>query len=293
MNKTFIFSKENNRENLFYVAVIPLFLYGLYKNGYLLISNNYITYKMLIKIILYPVISIAIGLLFGFIIKKKQADLTKIGIIAGLTAPYNFNMIAYFSILIGIMFLVVYVPNRLKINESALLIVILIILNQIFNHSILFNPMESTSSYRYSLFDLFFGRGVSYIYTSSIFWLLISYIILIFIKTYKKEVFIYSIVTYLICFIGYLILKQDFNYCAIKLLNGITFFSFIFIAPINESSPSIRYEIIIYSILFGIISFAFVFIFNIFTGGVIAALIISVIYRIYDIIRQKHFLKKH
>ena len=187
MNKTYIFSKENNRENLFYLAVLPLILYGLYKNGYLLISNHYITYKMLIKVILYPVLSTLIGFLVGKIFKKNETNLIKFGIIAGLTAPYNFNIIAYFSIVIGMMFLVMYVPNKLKINESALLITILIILNAIFNDSVLFNPMEVTSFYKYTLFDLFFGRGVSFIYTSSVFWLLISYLILSSIKSSAYE----------------------------------------------------------------------------------------------------------
>ena len=290
MNKTYIFSKENNKENLFYLAILPLILYGLYKNGYLLISNNYITTKMLIKVIIYPLLSTFIGFILGTIFKQKQTSLIKFGIIAGLTAPYNFNIIAYFSIVIGMMFLVMYVPNKLKINESALLITILIVLNAIFNNSVLFNPMEVTSFYKYSLFDLFFGRGVSFIYTSSIFWLLVSYIILTFIKTYKKNIFIYEIVTYLICFVVYLFITKEFTSNAIILFNGITFFSFIFLSPINEVSPSINTEVVIYSIFTGILSFALVFIFDIFTGAVIATLIASVLYRIYNIIRQKRLL---
>lgn len=290
MNKSYIFSKENNHENLFYLAVLPIILYGLYKNGYLLISNNYITTKMLIKVILYPVISTLIAYILSMIFKKKKKELLMFGVLAGLTAPYNFNMIAYFSIVIGVMFLVMYVPNRLKINEPALLITILIVLNAIYNNSVIFNPMELTSSYRFSLFDLFFGRGVSFIYTSSIFWLLVSYIILTNIKLYKKNIFIYEVITYLSCFMIYLIITREFTSNAITLLNGITFFSFIFLSPINESSPSISSEIIIYSIFTSILAFVLVFIFKVFTGAVIAVLISSVLYRIYDIIRQKKFL---
>ncbi|MBR5662735.1 MAG: RnfABCDGE type electron transport complex subunit D [Bacilli bacterium] len=291
MNKTYIFSKENNKENLFYLAVLPLILYGLYKNGYLLISNKYITKAMLIKVILYPLISTLIGYIFGKIFKKKEYNLLTFGILAGLTAPYNFNIIAYFSIVIGMMFLVMYVPNRLKLNEPALLISILILLNAIFNNSVLFNPMEVTSYYKYSLFDLFFGRGASFIYTSSIFWLLISYIVLSFIKVYKKNIFIYEVCTFLVCFLIYMFITKEFSTSAVTLFNGITFFSFIFLAPINEASPSINIEIIIYSIFNAILAFVLIFIFNIFTGAVIATLISSILYRIYDIIRQKRLLK--
>lgn len=290
MNKTYIFSKENNKENLFYLAVLPLILYGLYKNGYLLISNHYITYKMLIKVIIYPVLSTLMGYILAKIFKKKESNLLRFGVIAGLTAPYNFNIIAYFSIVIGIMFLVIYVPNRLKINESAFLITILIVLNAIFNNSVLFNPMEVTSYYKYSLFDLFFGRGASFIYTSSIFWLLISYIILSFIKIYKKNIFIYEISTYLICFLLYIFITKEFTPNMITFFNGITFFSFIFLSPINETSPSINTEVIVYSIFTAVLSFILVFILNLFTGAVIAVLVSSILYRIYDIIRQKKFL---
>lgn len=290
MNKTYIFSKENNRENLFYLAVLPLILYGLYKNGYLLISNHYINTSTLIKVILYPVISTFVAYIFTKIFKRKTKELLMFGVLAGLTAPYNFNMIAYFSIVIGVMFLLMYVPNKLKINEPALLITILVVLNALYNNSVIFNPMEVTSLYKFTLFDLFFGRGASFIYTSSIFWLIVSYFILSNIKIYKKNIFIYEILTFTLCFIGYLIFKQHFTSNASIYLNGITFFSFIFLSPVNESSPSINHEIVVYSIFTGILSFILVFIFKLFTGAVIAVLISSIIYRIYDIIRQKRFL---
>ena len=290
MNKTYLFSKENNRENLFYIAVLPLILYGLYKNGYLLISNNYISTNSLIKVILYPFLSCLIAFVLGLIFKRKQKELMFFGIVAGLTAPYNFNLIAYFSIVIGMMFLVMYVPNKLKINESALLITILIVLNAIYNNSVIFNPMEVSNMYKFSLLDLFFGRGVSFIYTSSIFWLLISYIILSFTKIYKKNIVIYEIFTYLLCFLVYIIITQKFIDNTVLFLNGITFFSFIFLSPNNVSSPSINIEMIVYSIFTAILSFVLVFICKVFTGAVIAVLISSIIYRIYDIIRQKRIL---
>ena len=150
--------------------------------------------------------------------------------------------------------------------------------------------MEVTSFYKYSLFDLFFGRGVSFVYTSSIFWTLISYVILSTIKTYKKNIFIYELCTYLICFLIYTFITKEFTSNAVTLFNGITFFSFAFLSPINEVSPSINIEIIIYSIFTAILTFLLVFIFNVFTGAIIAVLASSVIYRIYEIIRQKRIL---
>lgn len=291
MNQTYIFSKETRNENLFYLAVAPLFIYGIYKNGYLLYTNKYINLFEVFKVAMYPLISILIGYLIGLIFKNKKSELLKFGVLAGLVAPFDFNMIAYFSICIGMMFVVALVPNHLKINNIAFLCTILIILNKVFNNSIIFNPMEITNMYKFTLFDLFFGRGASFLYTSSVFWLLISYVILSFIKTYKKNIFIISSITFIGLSFIYMFITKSYLNNLILLLNGTSFFSFIFIAPINESSPSISNEITIYSILVGLISFILVFIFKVYTGAIITVFALSIIYRIYNIIRQKIFLK--
>ena len=291
MNQTYIFSKETRNENLFYLAVAPLFIYGIYKNGYLLYTNKYINLFEVFKVAMYPLISILIGYLIGLIFKNKKSELLKFGVLAGLVAPFGFNMIAYFSICIGMMFVVALVPNHLKINNIAFLCTILIILNKVFNNSIIFNPMEITNMYKFTLFDLFFGRGASFLYTSSVFWLLISYVILSFIKTYKKNIFIISSITFIVFSFIYMFITKSYLNNLILLLNGTSFFSFIFIAPINESSPSISNEITIYSILVGLISFILVFIFKVYTGAIITVFALSIIYRIYNIIRQKIFLK--
>lgn len=291
MNQTYIFSKETRNENLFYLAVAPLFIYGIYKNGYLLYTNKYINLFEVFKVAMYPLISILIGYLIGLIFKNKKSELLKFGVLAGLVAPFDFNMIAYFSICIGMMFVVALVPNHLKINNIAFLCTILIILNKVFNNSIIFNPMEITNMYKFTLFDLFFGRGASFLYTSSVFWLLISYVILSFIKTYKKNIFIISSITFIVLSFIYMFITKTYLNNLILLLNGTSFFSFIFIAPINESSPSISNEITVYSILVGLISFILVFIFKVYTGAIITVFALSIIYRIYNIIRQKIFLK--
>ena len=71
MNQNYIFSKDNNREYLLFIAIIPLYLYGIYKNGYLLYANKYINLFGIFKVVLYPLISALIGYLFGYIFKCK------------------------------------------------------------------------------------------------------------------------------------------------------------------------------------------------------------------------------
>ena len=292
MNQNFIFNKDTNREYLLYFAVLPLYLYGIYKNGYLLYTNKYIDLVMVFKVILYPLITSLFGLLLGFIFKDKKRELLHFGILAGLVAPFNYNMFLYLAIVIGCLFLTALVPNKFKINEVAFLLTLLIILNKVHDSSILFNPMELTNMYKFTLFDLFFGRGASLLYTSSIFWIICSYFVLTFIKTYKKNIFLISGGVFTLLFIVYMIINKDYLNTFKLFLNGTTFFSLIFIAPINVASPSVDKEISIFSVLLGILTFILIFIFKIYTGSVIAVLSLSILYRIYFIIRQKMFLAK-
>ena len=292
MNQNYIFSKDNNREYLLFIAIIPLYLYGIYKNGYLLYANKYINLFGIFKVVLYPLISALIGYLFGYIFKNKKRELLNFGVLAGLIVPFNFNMVIYFILVIGLLLLVALIPNKYKINELSLFLAILIVISKLSNNSLLFNPMELTNMYKFTLVDLFFGRGASLLYTSSIFWIICSYFVLVFIKTYKKNIFLISGFTFTILFLVYMIITKDYLNTFKLFLNGTTFFSLVYLAPINIASPSTDKEITIFSILLGIVSFILIFIFKVYTGSIIAVLILSVLYRIYCNFRQKMFFKK-
>lgn len=292
MKQTFIFNKESNREYLFFIALIPLFLYGIYKNAYLLVSNNYISALNGYKIILYPLVLTLIGYIISLIFKRKKYELMMYGALLGLASPFNINMYIYITVVVISMIGYIFIPNKYRINEVALMIFIFIVINHFTNTTILYNPMEISNQYKFTLFDLFYGRGASFLFTSSIFWMLISYLLLIQIRIYKKNIFLTTIIFYSLIFLIYMFINKDYTNLLKLFLNGTTFFSFMFIAPINESSPSIDYEARIYSFVVAMLSFIFVFIFKYQSGAVIAVLISSIIYRIYNIIRQKMFLNR-
>jgi len=291
MHKNFIFIKNNNDKFLYYCSFIPLIIYGLYKNGYLIASNHYLSFVDSYKIILYPVGSLLIGILFTLIFKERKAQVIRYAVLMGIAAPYNFNMYLYFLIVLLFMFVVSFIPNKYKINEVAFLITILIIINCFSKQFSIFNPMEFSKDYSYSIVDLFFGRGPSYLFTSSIFLILISYFMMSFIKTYKKDIPLLSSTIFLVLSFIYMIITKDYHNNLKLLLNGTTFFSFVYLATINECSPSTKNISYIYSILIGIVSFILIYLLDIYTGSIIAVFIISVFYRLYEIIRQKVVLK--
>lgn len=291
MKKNFIFIKNNNDTIIYYLSFIPLIIYGLYKNGYLLTTNNYTSFPNAYKIILYPIGCFLIGLLFSLIFKKRRAQVLSYAILMGVAAPYNFNIFIYFAIVFFFMFVVSFVPNKYKINEVSMLITILIGINYFSKQFNIFNPLEISNTHSFSLVDLFFGRGPSYLFTSSIFLIIISYFILSFIKTYKKDIPVISLVVFTSLAFLYMIITKNYLSNIQLYLNGITFFSFVYLSTVNVSSPSTKYIKYIYGLLVGVLSFIFIYLFDIYTGAIMSVFIVSVFYRIYELVRQRMFLK--
>ena len=291
MKKNFIFIKNNNDTIIYYLSFIPLIIYGLYKNGYLLTTNNYTSFLNAYKIILYPIGCFLIGLLFSLIFKKRRAQVLSYAILMGVAAPYNFNIFIYFAIVFFFMFVVSFVPNKYKINEVSMLITILIGINYFSKQFNIFNPLEISNTHSFSLVDLFFGRGPSYLFTSSIFLIIISYFILSFIKTYKKDIPVISLVVFTSLAFLYMIITKNYLSNIQLYLNGITFFSFVYLSTVNVSSPSTKYIKYIYGLLVGVLSFIFIYLFDIYTGAIMSVFIVSVFYRIYELVRQRMFLK--
>ena len=291
MKKNFIFIKNNNDTIIYYLSFIPLIIYGLYKNGYLLTINNYTSFPNAYKIILYPIGCLLIGILFSLIFKKRRAQVLSYAILMGVAAPYNFNIFIYFAIVFFFMFVVSFVPNKYKINEVSMLITILISINYFSKQFNIFNPLEISNTHSFSLVDLFFGRGPSYLFTSSIFLIIISYFILSFIKTYKKDIPVIALVVFTSLAFLYMVITKNYLSNIQLYLNGITFFSFVYLSTVNVSSPSTKYIKYIYGLLVGVLSFIFIYLFDIYTGAIMSVFIVSVFYRIYELVRQRMFLK--
>ena len=172
-----------------------------------------------------------------------------------------------------------------------MLITILIGINYFSKQFNIFNPLEISNTHSFSLVDLFFGRGPSYLFTSSIFLIIISYFILSFIKTYKKDIPVISLVVFTSLAFLYMIITKNYLSNIQLYLNGITFFSFVYLSTVNVSSPSTKYIKYIYGLLVGVLSFIFIYLFDIYTGAIMSVFIVSVFYRIYELVRQRIFLK--
>lgn len=278
MNKVYIHSKNTiDKYVLKYIyGLIPLVLYGIYKNGLILYNANLINFLSIFKVLYLIVISLIIYIIFSIIIKRKlklNLELLSILIIP-LFMPYSINLIIYSISLFVLLFIDHYLSKILKYNNISFIILGIILILVIFNKYNYLNPIEQTNNYSYSFLDLLFGRNPGGIATSSI---IIGIILIIYYSIftiYKQNIAISSIIVFLLL-TGIL---NNFNINS--LLNSNAILSFILIAPELKNTPVSIKGTIIYGSLIGIISGLLCQYVSFYVGSFLAIFIISLIYGI-------------
>ena len=281
MNKVYIHSKNTiDKYVLKYIyGLIPLVLYGIYKNGIILYNANLINFLSIFKVLYLIVISLIIYIIFSIITKRKlklNLELLSILIIP-LFMPYSINLIIYSISLFILLFINYYLSKILKYNNISFIILGIILVLVIFNSYNYLNPIEQTNNYSYSFLDLLFGRIAGGIATSSI---IIGIILIIYYSIftiYKQNIAISSIIVFLIL----TAILNNFNINS--LLNSNTILSFILIAPELKNTPVSLKGTIIYGCVVGLISVLLCQFVSIYTGAFMAIFIVSFI---YDILRK-------
>ena len=286
MNKVYINTKMTiDKYILRYIyGLIPLILYGIYKNGILLFNLDLINFLDIFKIIYLLIISIIIYIIYCLIFKKKiKINLEILNIlIIPLFMPTSINLLIYTTTLFIGLIINHYLSKVLKYNNTAFMILFILLFLVIFNNYNYLNIAEATKNYSFSSLDLLFGRNTAGIASSSIIIGLLLIIYFSIFTIYKKEITLSSIISFILL-IGIL---NNFN--IINILNGNAILSFILIAPDMLSTPIKRNEKIIYGIIIGLLSAIFTQYIDIYCGSIIAILLISII---YNLIRKIDKLK--
>lgn len=276
MNDNYLHEKKNNINTIYLIVLSFLIAFGFYKNGILVFkefSNNYI---MLFKPLLFPILSIGISILFDFIFNKslKLTDNSIYLLLVSMIIPVNTSVLLFIflNLVFNILIKFVFDKFNLRINYVALFKLMIIGVLIFFNKYNYANNLEIIKKYSYDLIDIFIGRGISGVCSSSILFSFLGYIFLSLNKYYKNEIPIISIISYMVLV---LIFKFAFNHVII--INSLIIFAFIFIAPLNSFSPAIKKDKVIYSILTGILTFIFTYFVNMYDGVIIAILVASTI----------------
>ena len=255
--------------------LIPLIIYGIYKNGYLIYQKNLIGILGIFKPLYLVLISIGIKIVIDLILYKKvKLNYNVVYVILiGMIMPYNINILLYLLLFFIFYFLSIYLDKYIKINKICLIYLLIISIHFLLNDFTFLNIMEQKYSFSFEFLDYLFGRNIGSISTTSIILSLLSYIYLVNNYYYKKDIPFIINITYLILSFIYFIFTNNSSF----LLNSELIFASIFIAALPEYSPyRVDYQII-YSIFIGIISFILSIIFNSILAIYIAIFIASIL----------------
>ena len=242
---------KNSLIHTYFVAIIPLLFFGFYKNGLLLYQNDLISFQDIFIPLYFPLISIFVGLFIGIIQKRNKKEMILISLLLSCTVSINTNLIIYALVLFATLFITSVIQCKFAFNYISL-VRIMLVLALIFNSYSYLNVAEKIDAFHYNWFDKFWGYTAGGIFTSSIFFLIISFIILNFNKFYKRVIPIFSSLSHVLI-LGLLFMITKNTFYLNNILNGTTYFAFVMIAT-STYTPNTKKGMIIYAIMIGVIT---------------------------------------
>lgn len=299
MNNQFLRSNNNIKKiNIsIFLALLPLILAGLYKNGIkLYILNNVGIYGLLLPLI-FDILGFSIGALVNIIyeriIKKNKDSLKDIifssfhpiyGLLISSIISINTNIFLFLLITFILLLLSKFIKES-KVNIVALTTLIIILIMDLTGSFTFLNIYEISNKLNLNSLDYLIGRGSGGINTSHVLLLTISLLILFNKNYYKREIPIYSLIVYIICMIIYTIINNNIGSLLDNIFANGILFSFIFIATDPLSSPYTIKGRITYGIIIGLVTFGLFIIYPPLSslGGIVIGSICSkTLDRVYD-----------
>lgn len=268
------------------VLLIPLIIYGIYKNGYLIYEKELINIFSIFKPLYLLLISIGVKIVFDLIkYKKIKIDYNLLYVILlSMIMPYNISYIIYIITFIITYFLLDILDKYLTIHKVCFMYLIIILVSFLINDFTYLNPLEEEYLYSFSFIDYLFGRNIGGLSSTSIIFSLASYLFLINSYYYKKDIPLFINISYLILSIIYYLISKDNS----LIINSEMIFASIFISPLPMYSPTRKVMEIIYGILIGILTFIISVTFNRVLAIYLSTFIVSLIY----LLGSRHSLTK-
>lgn len=295
MNKTYLKAKDNIKSinlNIF-IALLPLLFTGFYKNGLKLYMNNLVSVYGLFKPLLFDIIGLLCGIIVNIIYNRIKKSNNKIfndfyplyGLLIASVISINTN-IALFTTSTFILLLISKLLNNNKINIIAFTSLIIIFISNLLGQFTYLNLYEHKNTLTLNSLDYLIGRGSGGINTTYILVLIISLIVLSVNRYYKKEIPLYSSITFISCLTFYLIFTNKIGTILDNIFTNGILFSYIFIAPEFLTSSYTKKGKIIYSIIIGVVTFILYLFYPPLSalGGIIIA---SLCHRIIDKLCQR------
>lgn len=281
------------------IALVPLFIYGYYKNYLLVYNRKLISFNNLFRPLLILIGSILIFALVEIIftlIKKEKVTLEKFlsfsliyTLIIILLLPYNFNTFIYFIVLTMMLIIQKLISlKKIPLNLVAVTTLLLLFSFKYIGNYSYANIYETTKNISYNLFNSFFGRTIGSYGTTNIFLILIGYLFLLTNPLFKKEIPITTIISFIIIGLIFSLTKIfPFMNLVSYLVESNFIFGTIYILPLSFYSPYTMEGNIIFAIIAGILSFIFMYFISSVIGSIIAIICTSSLVGVIDFIVLK------
>ena len=269
--------------------IITLVLFGFYKNGIFLYSKNYISTIEMFKPLLIVFMSISGGIVGSFIREWKKNKKLNLEYIDNLKAIIIENAIVACTLPIStsplIVFLLVMLVNifvkRSKLNHIAISFIVISVIDRLIGEYSFLNIYEASTTLNYNRLDLFLGLGSGGIASTSNILILFALLVLCFNKLYKRDIALFSILTFVIITLGITIISNNYSGFFKTIFAPNILFSLVFIAPITNPSCYTNKGQILSGIIIGIMTIV-LSIFVPYESVFIAILFVSLIKNIID-----------
>lgn len=275
---TFVREETNIKKiiSYLYISIIPLLIFGFYKNGIKSYDGIYILHPLILDLV-----GFASGTLVSIILEKKKPLTSFYPLYGLLSASLVFpnTSIIVFGLICFISLFIYKKINKNNVNIVCVIALIVILISNFYENSYLNLVINSNTNL--DGLDYLLGKGSAGLNASCTLLSLASYLYLSTKAFYKREIPLYSFLTYSILMVIYLSFIGDINSLFVRLLSNGTIFSLVFVSTMGTTSSYTKRGRICYALILGILLFILSFSFP--SLAVISAIfLVSIMHKYID-----------
>lgn len=275
---TFVREETNIKKiiSYLYISIIPLLIFGFYKNGIKGYDGIYILHPLILDLVGFDS-----GALVSIILEKKKPLTSFYPFYGLLSASLVFpnTSIIVFGLICFISLFIYKKINKNNVNIVCVIALIVILISNFYETSYLNLVINSNTNL--DGLDYLLGKGSAGLNASCTLLSLASYLYLSTKDFYKKEIPLYSFLIYSILMVIYLSFIGDINSLFVRLLSNGTIFSLVFVSTMGTTSSYTKRGRICYALILGILMFILSFSFP--SLAVISAIfLVSIMHKYID-----------
>jgi len=267
---------------MYLIALIPLILFGFYKNGISLYRKDLVDFLEAFKPLIILMMGITGSLLGGIIREYKNAKIVsrellnkcKGNIVEGVLLVCILPLKSSPLIIFFTTFLFSLLLNKLKLNRIALMYLLVEGVNVLLDLNSFSNAYLESTLVKYDGIDLFWGLGEGGTFSTNILFMLIGLLFLSFNKLYKKEMVISGLMTFLLLGIVPYMINGNYDKIFPYIFGYNIIFILVFVGPnLYSSSYTIKGQVLS-GILVGLLTYILSF-YTPYTAAILAILFVS------------------